>query len=124
MGTFGSDAKLNPQEVLMLMLTMTARELSVVISNMFRAIGGEGARLKTDAFLKLTTLLSKWDGSLTAQRCEDLKQSVSGSETLVFRDVKEHPALQDQMAAAAPESSCTTEPMPAVLFDSAGVKAL
>lgn len=104
MGTFGSDAKLNPQEVLVLMLTMTARELTVVISNMFRAFGGEGARLETDAFLKLITVLSRWDSSLTTQRCEDLKQSVSGSETLVFKDVKDHPALQDQMAAAAPES--------------------
>ena len=98
-GNFGSDAKLNPQQVLMLMLTMTAQELSVVVSNMFRAFGGEGAHLETDAFLKLITLLSQWDSSLTAQRCEDLKQSVSGSETLVFRDVKEHPVLQDQMAA-------------------------
>ena len=98
-GSFGSDAKLNPQEVLMLMLTMTAKELAVVVSNMFRAFGEEGGRLKTDAFLKLITLLSQWDSSLTTQRCDDLKQSVSGSEILVFRDVKEHAALQDQMAA-------------------------
>lgn len=36
LGKFGTDAKLNPLEVLMLMLTMTANELSTVINNMFR----------------------------------------------------------------------------------------
>ena len=85
------------------MLTMTARELSAVVSNMFRAFGGEGARLETDMFLKLVTLLSQWDSTLTTQRCEDLKESVSGSESLTFREVKEHPALRDQLSA--PEES-------------------
>ena len=99
MGNFGSDAKLNPQEVLILMLTMTAHELSAVVNNMFRAFGGEGARLETSQFLKLMTLLSQWDSTLTTQRCEELKESVNGSEALTFRDVKEHPALRDQLSA-------------------------
>lgn len=36
LGNFGTDAKLNPTEVLMLMLTMTANELPTVFNNMFR----------------------------------------------------------------------------------------
>ena len=36
LGKFGTDAKLNPLEVLMLMLTMTANELPTVVNNMFR----------------------------------------------------------------------------------------
>ena len=38
LGNFGTDAKLNPLEVLVLMLTMTANELPTVINNMFRYI--------------------------------------------------------------------------------------
>ena len=38
LGKFGTDAKLNPMEVLMLMLTMTASELPTVVNNMFRCL--------------------------------------------------------------------------------------
>ena len=101
MGNFGTDAKLNPLEVLILMLTMTANELSTVMSNMFRAFGGEGSRLETPLFVQLVTLLSKWDSSLTVQKCNALKDSFEGSETLVFRDVKDNAVLQDLFAPAA-----------------------
>ena len=101
LGNFGTDAKLNPLEVLVLMLTMTANELPTVISNMFRAFGGEGSRLETPTFMQLVTLLSKWDSSLTVQRCNALKESIEGSETLVFRDVKDIPVLQELLTPAA-----------------------
>ena len=101
LGNFGTDAKLNPLEVLILMLTMTANELSTVLSNMFRAFGGEGSRLETPLFLQLVTLLSKWDSSLTVQKCNALKDSFEGSDTLVFRDVKDSAVLQDLFAPAA-----------------------
>jgi hypothetical protein len=101
LGNFGTDAKLNPLEVLVLMLTMTANELPTVISNMFRAFGGEGSRLETPTFVQLVTLLSKWDSSLTVQKCNALKESVEGSETLVFRDVKDLPVLQELLTPAA-----------------------
>lgn len=108
LGNFGTDAKLNPLEVLVLMLTMTANELPTVISNMFRAFGGEGSRLETPMFIQLVTLLSKWDSSLTVQKCNALKESVDGSETLVFRDVKDNAVLQELLpptaAAEAPDS--------------------
>ncbi|DBB15137.1 hypothetical protein WJX82_009344 [Trebouxia sp. C0006] len=101
LGNFGTDAKLNPLEVLVLMLTMTANELPTVISNMFRAFGGEGSHLETPTFVQLVTLLSKWDSSLTVQKCNALKESVEGSETLVFRDVKDLPVLQELLTPAA-----------------------
>ena len=101
LGNFGTDAKLNPLEVLVLMLTMTANELPTVISNMFRAFGGEGSRLETPTFVQLVTLLSRWDSSLTVQKCNALKESVEGSETLVFRDVKDLPVLQELLTPAA-----------------------
>ena len=75
---------------------------------MRRAFGGEGARLETPMFVQLVTLLSKWDSSLTLQRCNALKESVDGSESIVFKDVKDHAVLQELMstsaAAKAPES--------------------
>lgn len=73
-----------------------------------RAFGGEGARLETPMFVQLVTLLSKWDGSLTVQRCNALKESVDGSESIVFKDVKDHAVFQELMstsaAAKGPES--------------------
>ncbi|KAL3136799.1 hypothetical protein ABBQ38_005512 [Trebouxia sp. C0009 RCD-2024] len=101
LGNFGTDAKLNPTEVLMLMLTMTANELPTVFNNMFRAFGGEGARLETPTFVQLVTLLSKWDKSLTVQRCNALKESFDGSESLVFKDVQNHAVFQDLMSTSA-----------------------
>lgn len=67
----------------------------------FRAFGGEGGRLETPTFVQLVTLLSKWDSSLTVQKCNALKESVEGSESLVFRDVKDHAVLQELMSNAA-----------------------
>lgn len=77
---------------------------------LFRAFGGEGARLETPMFVQLITLLSKWDSSLTVQRCSALKESVDGSESIVFKDVKDHAVFKELVstpeaaAAKAPES--------------------
>ena len=108
LGNFGTDAKLNPLEVLVLMLTMTANDLPAVINNMFRAFGGDGGRVETPVFMQLVTLLSKWDTSFTLQKCKSFKEAYEGSESLVYRDVKDHPMLQELQtsatAATAPES--------------------
>ena len=73
-----------------------------------RAFGGDGGRVETPTFLQLVSLLSKWDSSLTVQKCNALKESAAGSESLVFRDVKDHAVLQELTSAAtaaqAPES--------------------
>ena len=83
------------------MLTMTANELPAVINNMFRAFGGDGGRIETPVFMQLVTLLSKWDSSLTVQKCKSFKEGFAGSETLVYRDVKDHPVLQELQTSAA-----------------------
>lgn len=55
LGKFGTDAKLNPMEVLILMLTMTANELPTVVNNMFRCLSHCKRMLqdtqRVDAFL-------------------------------------------------------------------------
>ena len=68
---------------------------------LLRAFGGEGARLETPMFIQLVTLLSKWDSSLTVQRCNALKESLDGSESLVFKDVQKHAMFQDLMSTSA-----------------------
>ena len=68
---------------------------------LLRAFGGEGARLETPMFIQLVTLLSKWDSSLTVQRCNALKESLDGSESLVFKDVQKHSMFQDLMSTSA-----------------------
>ncbi len=47
------------------------------------------------------TLLSKWDTSLTVQKCNALKEGVDGSESLGFRDVKDNPVFQELLTPAA-----------------------
>lgn len=66
-----------------------------------RAFGGERARLETPMFVQLVTLLSRWDSSLTVQRCNALKESVDGSESIVFQDVKDHAVFQELMSTSA-----------------------
>ena len=73
-----------------------------------RAFGGEGARLETPMFVQLITLLSKWDSSLTVQRCSALKESVDGSESTVFKDVKDHAVLKELVST--PEAAAVQAP--------------
>lgn len=79
-----------------------------VFPSLHRAFGGEGARLETPMFVQLITLLSKWDSSLTVQRCSALKESVDGSESIVFKDVKDHAVLKELVTA--PEAAAATAP--------------
>lgn len=65
-----------------------------------RAFGGEGARLETPMFIQLVSLLSKWDSSLTVQKCNALKETLDGSESLVFKDVQKHAVFQELMSTS------------------------
>lgn len=65
-----------------------------------RAFGGEGARLETPMFIQLVSLLSKWDSSLTVQKCNALKETLDGSESLVFKDVQNHAVFQELMSTS------------------------
>eukprot|EP00891_Asterochloris_glomerata_P007903 jgi/Astpho2/7903/e_gw1.00118.61.1_t len=96
MGQFGKDSKLNPSEVLTLLLTTTTSSFAAVVSGLFDVFG-QGGRLDRETFLALLDSLAKWDTSITQPMRSSLKDSLKSIEFLSFADLQQNPAIGDRL---------------------------
>ena len=96
MGQFGTDSKLNPSEVLTLLLTTTTSSFAAVVSGLFDVFG-QGSRLDKETFLALLDSLAKWDTSITQPMRSNLKDSLKSIEFLSFADLQQNPVIGDRL---------------------------
>ena len=96
MGQFGTDSKLNPSEVLTLLLTTTTSSFAAVVSGLFDVFG-QGGRLDRDTFLALLDSLAKWDTGITQPMRSSLKDSLRSIEFLSFADLQQNPVIGDRL---------------------------
>ncbi|KAK9820442.1 hypothetical protein WJX72_010432 [[Myrmecia] bisecta] len=98
LGKFGTDCKLSPDEVFVLMLTMTTDSFLAVVAGLFE-IFGENNTMDSATLLGLLAMLGQWDPSITPQLRADLAESFGTTVFISHKALQSNSVLQDRLAA-------------------------
>ncbi|GAQ79308.1 hypothetical protein KFL_000280130 [Klebsormidium nitens] len=95
LGNWGGSV--NPKEVLVLLITMTAPNFLSVVEYLFLVCGDEAGTLPRELFLELFGILAARDQDVTTTFAAELSRDLAsqGAERVTFKDIAENELVQE-----------------------------